>query len=176
MLVGMIPQLAKYRDCTQNFPIGVLSRIACFRQMLQRTTKMILTLMRIGPNLTTAMLKAYVGQADCCKEPLRTGHSYSRFASAIAGAESRDRLKRFLESLGRHDWATLRAFNEWSSQSDNLVAHVIKCPSGRGMMAAVIDPVDLYANPYLLAKSPLDEKEVQYFDDLLRDAEWLFLS
>jgi hypothetical protein len=137
---------------------------------------MIHTQMTTSPNLTTEMLKAYVGQADCCKEPLKSGHTYSRVASVIASEGSEDRLKRFLESLGRHDWTILLTFNEWTSQKDNLVAHLIRCPSGRGMLTAVLDPVELYANPYLLAKSPLDEKEVHQIIDLLGDGEWRSLS
>jgi len=44
------------------------------------------------------------------------------------------------------------------------------------MLVAVLDPVELHANPYLLAKSPLDEKETQHGTDLFDNAEWLALS
>jgi hypothetical protein len=132
--------------------------------------------MTTASNLTTEALKSYVGQADCCKEPLRTGHTYSRVASLIVAKGSQDRVQRFLESLKNHDWGTLRAFNEWSAQSDDLVAHVIRCPNGRGVLVAVLDPAELYANPHILAKRALDEKEIQHLIDLLGDAEWLPLS
>jgi len=122
------------------------------------------------------MLRAYVGQADCCKEPLRAGHIYLRVASVVASKGSEDRIKQFLESLRRNDWSSLQAFNEWNSQKDNLVAHLIRCPNGQGILVAVIDPVELCANPYLLAKSPLDDKEMQHGTDLFDNAEWLALS
>jgi len=132
--------------------------------------------MTTASNLTTELLKRYVGQADCCPQPLSIGHAYSQVASLIADKGSENRIRKFLECLKNLDWTSLRTFNEWSGQSDNLVAHVLRCPKGKGMCIAVIDPVELYANPYILAKIPLDEKEIQYLTEFLRDAQWLPLS
>ena len=122
------------------------------------------------------MFRQYVGQADCCEVAPDVQHTYLPVASIVAAEGSEDGLKRFLESLGRHDWGSLRAFNQWSNQSDNVVAHVVRCPTGRGMLVAVLAPFDSHSSAYLLAKSPLDENEVRHVIQLLDRAEWLPLS
>jgi hypothetical protein len=107
-----------------------------------------------------------------CKQGMSSSHRFAKVASVIAGVSEQPNISQLTDAIVHKDWQLLTSFNEWNGDRDNLVAYVIACPAGGGILAQIYDPVELYESSHHYREQILTQEETRALSEFIPVARW----
>lgn len=126
----------------------------------------------LNRDTTAQMLSRKVGKCDLCGQALPARHTYAKFASTIADKERIPQVEEFFLKLEKHDWKALHTYNEFDGSKNAVVAYVIACPQGGGMVVGIRSPAEFYESDEVHAQEMVPPAEITTISKLLSSGEW----
>lgn len=101
-----------------------------------------------------------------------SSHSFGVIATTVIGDREKPRVTEFLGHVKRHEWNSLSRFKDWQSERDHLVAYVITCRKGGGVVFVVRNPFELYDADEALLEEALTPEDLAAVSGLVPEGEW----
>jgi hypothetical protein len=122
-------------------------------------------------NATAVKLKQLLPKCNACTVAMNL-HQFAIIGTTVVGEQDKPRVAQFFGRIKRHEWNDLIQFKDWQSDRDNLVAYLIACPGGGGMVVAVRSPFELYDRDEVLLLVTLTPEEQSVLSQLVPAEDW----
>jgi hypothetical protein len=103
-------------------------------------------------------------------------HSYALFATTVAVTDRGSRLREFLDTLKKNDWAKAMEFQEFEGSQDAAEAYAVRCVSGPVILLIIRSPFELFEPGEILSREVLEPSSGKALVRLIQPDAWANLS